>query len=261
MQSFAIQVDNLCQFLPQDKVAEFAALSPVELLHSTQRAAAGPEMNLWHENLKALRQKQKQLELENRGDNETLANLKERQENQRAEVENMRQLAAAKEKMEILELCRPFVEFRDFRKNFDVLRARKKTVEEEEKQLKTELEPTLQAVTAKQSYAEQLNRIRSHRKQRAEQLADAATKCEKKLAKLQKENDDLDSKISAEKKASQKHKAEATQAQQKVNKYKRELEEEAVEFNPSHYNEQLVRFPPFDRPKQPKIRDLSDICN
>jgi multidrug resistance efflux pump len=74
-------------------------------------------------------------------------------------------------------------------------------------------------------------------------LSNTATACEKQVANLQNLNDDLDSKISAEKKTSQKHKAEATQAQQKVNRYKRQLEEDAVEFDASHYNEQLVSFP------------------
>ena len=59
VRSFSIQIDNLCQFLPQDKVCEFAALSPVELLNSTQRAAAPPEMLEWHDGLKLLRTKQK----------------------------------------------------------------------------------------------------------------------------------------------------------------------------------------------------------
>ncbi|GLI77866.1 structural maintenance of chromosomes protein 5 [Penicillium ochrochloron] len=239
VQSFAIQVDNLCQFLPQDKVAEFAALSPVELLHSTQRAAAEPEMTAWHDHLKGLRQEQKQLELENRGDNETLANLRGRQEQQRAEVENMRQLAVAQEKLQLLELSRPLIEYREFRKQFDALRARKAQVELEEQQLKAELEPALQAVAAKKSYVEQIGSVRQHRRERAKKLSDAASRFENKLNNLQKSMDDLDDQIAVEKKSSQKHKSEATQAQQKVNRLKRSLEEDASDFDAAYYNDQL----------------------
>jgi chromosome segregation ATPase len=249
VQSFAIQVDNLCQFLPQDKVAEFAALSPVELLHSTQRAAAEPEMTAWHDHLKGLRQEQKQLELENRGDNETLANLRGRQEQQRAEVENMRQLAVAQEKLQLLELSRPLIEYREFRKQFDALRARKAQVELEEQQLKAELEPALQAVAAKKSYVEQIGSVRAHRRERAKKLSDAASRFENKLSNLQKSMDDLDDQIAAEKKSSQKHKSEATQAQQKVNRLKRSLEEDASDFDAAYYNDQLVSFPSLARPK------------
>lgn len=243
VKSFAIQVDNLCQFLPQDKVAEFAALTPVELLHSTQRAAAEPEMTEWHNHLKNFRRLQKELELQNRGDNETLANLKDRQEQQRSEVENMRQMAVARDKLEFLEFCRPLVEYREYHKKFEELKVMKAQIEQEEEQLKAELEPAMHAVTTKQSYVEQISHARNHRKQRAQQLSNAASACEQKVKDLQMSMANLDSQISAEKKTAQKHKAEATQAQQKVNKLKRQLEEEAVEFDPSYYNEQLVSFP------------------
>ncbi|KAI9271590.1 P-loop containing nucleoside triphosphate hydrolase protein, partial [Phascolomyces articulosus] len=46
-----IQVDNLCQFLPQDKVAEFAQLTPPALLEKTQEAAGATDLLKWHQNL------------------------------------------------------------------------------------------------------------------------------------------------------------------------------------------------------------------
>jgi chromosome segregation ATPase len=50
-----IQLDNLCQFLPQDKVSSFAQMKPVELLAATERAAGGGELAARHERLIALR--------------------------------------------------------------------------------------------------------------------------------------------------------------------------------------------------------------
>ncbi|KZT29504.1 P-loop containing nucleoside triphosphate hydrolase protein [Neolentinus lepideus HHB14362 ss-1] len=46
-----IQVGNLCSFLPQDKVAEFARMSPQELLRETQRAAGDANLTAWHDTL------------------------------------------------------------------------------------------------------------------------------------------------------------------------------------------------------------------
>jgi chromosome segregation ATPase len=46
-----IQIDNLCQFLPQDKVPEFAKMNKVELLQSTERAVGGEDMVKRHEEL------------------------------------------------------------------------------------------------------------------------------------------------------------------------------------------------------------------
>ena len=36
--SLNIQVGNLCQFLPQEKVSEFARMNPQELLENTEKA-------------------------------------------------------------------------------------------------------------------------------------------------------------------------------------------------------------------------------
>uniref|UniRef100_A0A673CPA9 Structural maintenance of chromosomes protein 5 n=1 Tax=Sphaeramia orbicularis TaxID=375764 RepID=A0A673CPA9_9TELE len=41
-----IQVSNLCQFLPQEKVGEFAKMSKIELLEATEKSVGPPEMEL-----------------------------------------------------------------------------------------------------------------------------------------------------------------------------------------------------------------------
>jgi hypothetical protein len=38
-------------FLPQDKVSEFAHMSPQQLLRETQRAAGDPRLTNWHDTL------------------------------------------------------------------------------------------------------------------------------------------------------------------------------------------------------------------
>lgn len=52
VQSFNIQLDNLCHFLPQERVAEFAGLSPEKLLLETERTIGGGNSLLsMHEDL------------------------------------------------------------------------------------------------------------------------------------------------------------------------------------------------------------------
>jgi hypothetical protein len=46
-----IQLDNLCQFLPQEKVVEFSKMSPTELLLSTERAIGSGRLADMHEKL------------------------------------------------------------------------------------------------------------------------------------------------------------------------------------------------------------------
>lgn len=64
---YNIQLDNLCQFLPQDKVAEFARMKPTELLRATEMAIGDGELWGLHESVveekKALDAKEKVLEM------------------------------------------------------------------------------------------------------------------------------------------------------------------------------------------------------
>jgi hypothetical protein len=60
VKSLNIQFDNLCQFLPQDKVVEFARLDPYELLIATQKAIGDASLYDMHQELIAKRNKVKQ---------------------------------------------------------------------------------------------------------------------------------------------------------------------------------------------------------
>lgn len=56
---YNIQVDNLCQFLPQDRVQDFTKMNPQELLDNTQSSVCLPEIEEALKNLKELRSQQK----------------------------------------------------------------------------------------------------------------------------------------------------------------------------------------------------------
>nr|AAI65244.1 Zgc:152845 protein [Danio rerio] len=58
-----IQVGNLCQFLPQEKVGEFAKMSNSELLEATEKSVGPPEMYEFHCELKTFRTKERDLEV------------------------------------------------------------------------------------------------------------------------------------------------------------------------------------------------------
>lgn len=239
-QSFAIQVDNLCQFLPQDKVAEFAALSPIELLHSTQRAAAGPEMLEWHEGLKTLRSKQRKLELDNSGDKDTLTNLENRQEMQRADVERMRERAEIERNIDILKQCRPVVAYKEHWKAVLALRAEKAQMKEEYDQLMRDNEPVKRVLKAKDDYIAELNCAKDDRKDAVHEASEETTARGDRIDELDTKIKELNSQIEAERKSGQSQRAEAAKVQQLINKLQRQLEEEAVQFDPETYNEILV---------------------
>ncbi|CAF1134302.1 unnamed protein product [Adineta ricciae] len=62
MKKLHIQVDNLCQFLPQEKVAEFTNMSKCDLLENTEKCVGGEELYTLHKSLKTLGQETRLLE-------------------------------------------------------------------------------------------------------------------------------------------------------------------------------------------------------
>ncbi|XP_076341041.1 structural maintenance of chromosomes protein 5-like [Tachypleus tridentatus] len=52
-----IQVGNLCQFLPQDRVADFVRMNKQEMLENTEKAVGPPVMFEYHSQLKELENK------------------------------------------------------------------------------------------------------------------------------------------------------------------------------------------------------------
>ena len=59
-----IQLDNLCQFLPQDRVVAFAQMSPCELLLETEKAFGARELFEQHTQLMESKAGMKELETE-----------------------------------------------------------------------------------------------------------------------------------------------------------------------------------------------------
>lgn len=51
MEAAKIQIDNLCQFLPQDKVGEFSRMNPVQLLRATETAVLDGDLALTHDKI------------------------------------------------------------------------------------------------------------------------------------------------------------------------------------------------------------------
>ena len=187
--SLSIQVDNLCQFLPQDKVVEFAAMTPVELLRSTQRAIASPEMIEWHEQLKELRKSQRQLETREKTDKEELVNLENRQRMQEADVERLRERESVKQSLTYLEKARPIAAYRDNKEKLKDAKTDRNRTLEELRTLENEVEPALRAVNAKQTYRDAVKAALDGRTRNRDQAATRSEEAYARIEELQKEID------------------------------------------------------------------------
>ncbi|WEW61429.1 Structural maintenance of chromosomes protein 5 [Emydomyces testavorans] len=251
VRSLSIQIDNLCQFLPQDKVSEFAALSPVELLQSTQRAAAPREVTEWYEDLKQLRSEQKKLQASNRQQQEVLQGLERRQENQRENVERMKERAAVEKRLKFLVKMRPLPECREAKKEFHEVKERKKILMQEEEELRAQIKPTLKAISARKEYYEKLDKAVKQRKTHLLKANTSAREYAKQISAVGEKMKDVTAKIEAEKKTSSSHVADLRKLKQTINRIERQMEEGAPEFDTVAYTEKIR-----DRVRQ--IREIEE---
>jgi chromosome segregation ATPase len=238
--SLSIQIDNLCQFLPQDKVSEFAALSPVELLLQTQRAAAPEQMLEWHEALKKLRKDQKSLETQHESDKESLDSLEKRQENLRTEVARLQERNEIQGKVELLKKTIPFVEYSIARKQHIEYKMRKEDAQARLKELEAQVGPTLESIKHKEGYQERISVVVAERKkfvQEAERAADTLTaKIEALDEGIQKNEHEVQAEINGD---SSRKKSMQT-LQRKISDLKAQLNNPTIEFDPVEWNNRIV---------------------
>uniref|UniRef100_UPI00358F0869 structural maintenance of chromosomes protein 5-like n=1 Tax=Myxine glutinosa TaxID=7769 RepID=UPI00358F0869 len=63
VEALNIQVENLCQFLPQEMVGEFAKMTKIEILEATEKSVGPTEMYNFHLQLKSLQQSKKEMKI------------------------------------------------------------------------------------------------------------------------------------------------------------------------------------------------------
>ncbi|KAE9380162.1 P-loop containing nucleoside triphosphate hydrolase protein [Stipitochalara longipes BDJ] len=239
MKDLSVQIDNLCQFLPQDKVSSFAGLSPVELLQQTLRAAAPEYMIEWHDELKKLRKEQKELEIQDENDKEQLGRLENRQQNLHAEVERLQERIKVEEKVDLLKKMVPFVEYKIAVHQHEVSKENKKIAQARFKELSERIAPTLRSISAKERYRDQIKIVVEERKQAlktAERDADAFVKTIEDLEGSVKKTE---SELTAITNTEKKRKQDILQLQAKIKSLKAQRDAAPIEFNSAEWNERV----------------------
>ncbi|KAL8826595.1 MAG: hypothetical protein Q9170_007342 [Blastenia crenularia] len=248
--SFTIQIDNLCQFLPQDKVVEFAAMTPVELLRSTQRAVAPQEMLDMHEELKEHRRKQKAVQERVQGDQDALENLESRQRAQADDVQRMREREVIKKRVGFLEMSRPFPLYREAQRAYIEAKKTRRQAAEEFADLEREVEPSLRALNDKKTYQQQVEAATNGRRKIVQDAEKAADGIDRKLKSLHERKGELDAEVEVEKNGGKDNRKEAMRLEQNIVRLKKQIEEQPPDLDISGYNERI-------REKQRATEDAS----
>uniref|UniRef100_A0A8P0TD12 Structural maintenance of chromosomes protein 5 n=1 Tax=Canis lupus familiaris TaxID=9615 RepID=A0A8P0TD12_CANLF len=167
-----IQVGNLCQFLPQDKVGEFAKLSKIELLEATEKSIGPPEMHRYHCELKNFREKEKQLETSCKEKTEYLEKMIQRNERYKQDVERFYERKRHLDLIEMLEAKRPWVEYENVRQEYEEVKLARDRVKEEVRKLKEGQIPMTRRI---EEIERQRHTLEARIKEKIEELQQALT--------------------------------------------------------------------------------------
>ncbi|XP_068408421.1 structural maintenance of chromosomes protein 5 isoform X3 [Eschrichtius robustus] len=172
-----IQVGNLCQFLPQDKVGEFAKLSKIELLEATEKSIGPPEMHKYHCELKNFREKEKQLETSCKEKTEYLEKMIQRNERYKQDVERFYERKRHLDLIEMLEAKRPWVEYENVRQEYEEVKLARDRAKDEVRKLKEGQIPITQRI---EETERQRHNLEARIKEKATDIKETSQKCKQK---------------------------------------------------------------------------------
>ncbi|KAM0898142.1 hypothetical protein ACQ4PT_022104 [Festuca glaucescens] len=133
IKKFNIQINNLTQFLPQDRVCEFAKLTPIQLLEETEKAVGDPNLPVQHRLLIERSKELRVLEVTVKQKEQTLNNLKALNAEQEKDVQRVWQRDTLLKKAELMKKKLPWLKY-------DMKKLEFIKVQEEEKSFKMKME-------------------------------------------------------------------------------------------------------------------------
>ncbi|KAL5203163.1 hypothetical protein ABZP36_014115 [Zizania latifolia] len=127
IKKFNIQVNNLTQFLPQDRVCEFAKLTPIQLLEETEKAVGDADLPVQHRQLIERSKELKNLEVAVKQKEHTLNNLKTLNAELEKDVERVRQRDKLLRKAELMRKKLPWLKYDMKKKEYIEAQEQEKT--------------------------------------------------------------------------------------------------------------------------------------
>ncbi|KAF2737611.1 P-loop containing nucleoside triphosphate hydrolase protein [Polyplosphaeria fusca] len=235
--SFSIQIDNLCQFLPQDRVVEFAALNPVALLRETQRAAAPEHMVQWHDALKALRQEEKGQEVQQKNETDHLRGLQARQTATKEDVDRWNQRQAMMSRIKALERTRPIIETNLMKRQIAEMRSAKTAAKSVLQQLTADAAPARKALESAEAYQAQTDEVSVSRRRRMEAAKTSADRLKGTISSEEQLIKHHATEVLVEKAEEKKRKLELKRLQGVIANLERQMQDQPEECDEEAFTE------------------------
>ncbi|KOS19946.1 Structural maintenance of chromosomes protein 5 [Escovopsis weberi] len=238
-QKLKLQVDNLCQFLPQDRVAEFANSTPVALLHETLRAAAPQKVRDEHEQLQNLHKERKHITESLDSDKERLENLQTRQAGLQADVDRLRERQVIQERVENLEGALVCARYQEARNKFEAAKSRQQQAAAALLRYEREVQPSLEAVNQKEVYVNAIKPVIRARAQKLKEAQAAAQQMAEEVRAAADKIQECDNGIAAERQGFDAKKKALSAAKTKITSLQADLRNQPDPFEPTAWNQKI----------------------
>ncbi|KAF8484425.1 P-loop containing nucleoside triphosphate hydrolase protein [Gautieria morchelliformis] len=136
-----VQVGNLCSFLPQDRVSEFAQMSPQQLLKETQRTAGDENLVVWHTTLIDKGKELKIAQTVLQDEQKQRVRLEEKQQALERDVERYHERRAIETEIEICELALPYVQYKESKERYNQAKLERDRAAAEYRQMEEQNKP------------------------------------------------------------------------------------------------------------------------
>jgi chromosome segregation ATPase len=228
---FSIQIDNLCQFLPQDRVVEFAKMQDVDRLRETQRAAAPKHMVEWHDQLKDLRTEEKGLEIKQHTEKSHLEVLEKQQNADREDVERFQQREGLLLKARCLEKVRPIIALAQLKSDCQTAKKDLQNARRELDLLNADVEPVKQTQDEVETYKNQVEGVVKLRQNQLNLVKAHADKHYSKLEKDKQNVNDFTDQISGEAKSKQQRDRDIARIKSDIQRLERQRQDQPVDYD------------------------------
>jgi chromosome segregation ATPase len=249
VRSFSIQIDNLCQFLPQDRVVEFAQMTPIGLLESTQKAAAQEHMTAWHTELKLLGTERISMQVTHMNRANELETLEKRQAAQQVEVDRLRERRGLMTRLQALEMSRPGLQYRIEKEKWEEMKETKQQYQQEYQDLSEQVAPALREVEQKEAHVQQLREAVGEARNISERFEQETERKANAVEKKKDEIQECEIQHNSEVQSHNKRKPELARLESQIRNFRRQYDEEPVEFDGPTFNART-------REKDQQLREL-----
>ena len=202
MERLNVQIDNLCNFLPQERVHSFAQLTPNQRLLETMRTVGGKQMVVRYETLTGFQSNERDLIKQCTALDAELDQLQKQNAAIETEVKRFAEREQILDRIRLIECKKPWIAYNDARDDFKVAQEEKKRLAGELQEIQQRHSPVKEQL--KQIKAQLYNLkeqrtmiINGHREltETAKRLARDVSEYENKIDELRRDIVDYQNKV------------------------------------------------------------------